>query len=257
MSLLFLKGRFCELILVRLRSIIDIHRAIWYNSKKRKGTEMTRGRKILMAGLMSLGLVGSMNVYAAEGQSVRWEGSGDDWKVKTQDGSGYLVNSWFQDDVTGHWYMLGADGKMFSGLITDNSTGKSYLLNINHDGTFGRMITTDGNYDVNGRQIGLKFNQAHDGTFGAITNGLDSVREAGINETKLASIPTDNGGSSDLGSGSGGQQEQSTNTQQSTGNSTADRWANLSADDLRDDSAHLDTTGGWSVGDTSGYQPMH
>ena len=103
----------------------------------------------------------------------------------------------------------------------------------------------------------MKFNQAHDGTFGAITNGLDSVREAGINETKLASIPTDNGGSSDLGSGSGGQQEQSTNTQQSTGNSTADRWANLSADDLRDDSAHLDTTGGWSVGDTSGYQPMH
>lgn len=153
---------------------------------------MNKIRKIVIAGLMSLGMIGGITSYAAEGQSTRWEGSGDVWKVKTQDGRGYLVNSWFQDDVSGYWYMLGADGGMFSGLVTDNSTGKTYLMNINHDGSFGRMVTENGVYN----EINLTFNQAHDGTYGAIISGLDELRNAGINETKLNSIPSDNGGNS-------------------------------------------------------------
>ena len=123
-------------------------------------------------------------------QSDRWEGTGDIWRVRNANGNGYLTNSWFQD-LDGSWYMLGADGIMYSGLVTDQSTGKSYLLNTQHDGTFGRMLTTDGVYNVNGVNVYLTFNQQHDGTFGAITSGLNEVRSSGVRETSLAAIPTD------------------------------------------------------------------
>ena len=163
-------------------------------------------RLIVMAsfGLLLFGAIKqpSMTAYAAEAgpgvsttqqsiqQSDRWEGSGDTWRVKASNGSGYLTNSWFQD-LDGSWYMLGSDGIMYSGLVTDQSTGKSYLLNTQHDGTFGRMLTTDGVYNVNGVNVYLTFNQNHDGTFGAITSGLNEVRSSGVRETSLAAIPTD------------------------------------------------------------------
>ena len=166
-----------------------------------------RTRRLIVVASFGLLLFGaikqpSMTAYAAEAgpgaattqqavqQSDRWEGSGDTWRVKASNGSGYLTNSWFQD-LDGSWYMLGADGIMYSGLVTDQSTGKSYLLNTQHDGTFGRMLTTDGVYNVNGVNVYLTFNQQHDGTFGAITSGLNEVRSSGVRETSLAAIPTD------------------------------------------------------------------
>ena len=133
---------------------------------------------------------GAATTQQAVQQSDRWEGSGDTWRVKASNGSGYLTNSWFQD-LDGSWYMLGADGIMYSGLVTDQSTGKSYLLNTQDDGTFGRMLTADGVYNVNGTNVYLTFNQNHDGTFGAITSGLNEVRSSGVRETSLAAIPTD------------------------------------------------------------------
>ena len=133
---------------------------------------------------------GAATTQQAVQQSDRWEGSGDTWRVRASNGSGYLTNSWFQD-LDGSWYMLGSDGIMYSGLVTDQSTGKSYLLNTQHDGTFGRMLTTDGVYNVNGVNVYLTFNQNHDGTFGAITSGLNEVRSSGVRETSLAAIPTD------------------------------------------------------------------
>ena len=175
----------------------------------------------------------SMTAYAAEAgpgaattqqavqQSDRWEGSGDTWRVRASNGSGYLTNSWFQD-LDGSWYMLGSDGIMYSGLVTDQSTGKSYLLNTQHDGTFGRMLTTDGVYNVNGVNVYLTFNQNHDGTFGAITSGLSEVRSSGVRETSLAAIPTDSatgGQTSNQPSQPSGQQtltqNQTSSTQQS------------------------------------------
>ena len=166
-----------------------------------------RTRRLIVVASFGLLLFGaikqpSMTAYAAEAgpgaattqqavqQSDRWEGSGDTWRVKASNGSGYLTNSWFQD-LDGSWYMLGSDGIMYSGLVTDQSTGKSYLLNTQHDGTFGRMLTTDGVYNVNGVNVYLTFNQNHDGTFGAITSGLNEVRSSGVRETSLAAIPTD------------------------------------------------------------------
>ena len=167
-----------------------------------------RTRKLIVVASFGLLLFGaikqpSMTAYASEAavpgasttqqsiqQSDRWEGSGDTWRVRNANGNGYLTNSWFQD-LDGSWYMLGADGIMYSGLVTDQSTGKSYLLNTQHDGTFGRMLTTDGVYNINGVNVYLTFNQQHDGTFGAITSGLNEVRSSGVRETSLAAIPTD------------------------------------------------------------------
>ena len=167
-----------------------------------------RTRRLIVVASFGLLLFGaikqpSMTAYAAEAagpgvsttqqavqQSDRWEGSGDTWRVRNANGNGYLTNSWFQD-LDGSWYMLGSDGIMYSGLVTDQSTGKSYLLNTQHDGTFGRMLTTDGVYNVNGVNVYLTFNQQHDGTFGAITSGLNEVRSSGVRETSLSAIPTD------------------------------------------------------------------
>ena len=167
-----------------------------------------RTRRLIVVASFGLLLFGaikqpSMTAYASEAggpgvsttqqsiqQSDRWEGTGDIWRVRNANGNGYLTNSWFQD-LDGSWYMLGADGIMYSGLVTDQSTGKSYLLNTQHDGTFGRMLTTDGVYNVNGVNVYLTFNQQHDGTFGAITSGLNEVRSSGVRETSLAAIPTD------------------------------------------------------------------
>ena len=137
-------------------------------------------------------MTGAITAQAAElTQSARWVGSGDRWQVSDNAG-GYLKNTWFQDDVTGHWYLLGAeDGSvMYAGLVTDQSTGKTYLMNVSHDGTFGRMISTNGVYNINGKSISLTFNQNHDGTFGAITSGLQEVRSSGVAEKSLSSIPT-------------------------------------------------------------------
>lgn len=102
---------------------------------------------------------------------------------------------------------------MYSGLVTDKSTGKSYLLNVNHDGTFGRMLTVDGVYNINGVDVYMTFNQAHDGSFGAITSGLSEVRNAGVNERQLDKIPTDNGGSQQS-------QNNTANPPQNTNNNT-------------------------------------
>ena len=129
-----------------------------------------RTRRLIVVASFGLLLFGaikkpSMTAYASEAggpgvsttqqsiqQSDRWEGTGDTWRVRASNGSGYLTNSWFQY-LDGSWYMLGADGIMYSGLVTDQSSGKWYLLNTQHDGTFRRMLTTDGGYKVDGVNV--------------------------------------------------------------------------------------------------------
>lgn len=163
-------------------------------------------KKIILTGVLSVAMfVGSVipSMAAELTQSSRWVGSENTWRVSDNNG-GYLKNCWFQDDITKDWYLLGAGDDntiMFSGLITDQSTGKTYLLNTNHDGTYGRMLTADGTYNINGKNVYLTFNQSHDGTFGAITSGLSEVRNTGIAEKQLPSIPSDN--NTDSGSGQG------------------------------------------------------
>ena len=211
----------------------------------------------MLSAVMSISF-GSV-ALGAEGQSARWVGSGDRWQVSDNNG-GVIKNCWFQDDITGHWYMLGAeDGTvMYAGLVTDNSTRKTYLLNTNHDGTYGRMITADGTYNLNGRQVALSFDQEHNGSFGAITKGLDEARASGVAESKRDSIPVaGNEGAS------GGQQQA---TQQSQSNSTGKTLAEQQLEDILSGKVdisggtstfHSEGEGGLTVGDTSGYKPMH
>lgn len=153
-------------------------------------------KKIILTGVLSVAMfVGSVipSMAAELTQSSRWVGSENTWRVSDNNG-GYLKNCWFQDDITKDWYLLGAGDDntiMFSGLITDQSTGKTYLLNTNHDGTYGRMLTADGAYNINGQNVYLTFNQNHDGTFGCILTGLSEVRSTGVEEKQLQSIPSD------------------------------------------------------------------
>lgn len=163
-------------------------------------------KKIILTGVLSVAMfVGSVipSMAAELTQSSRWVGEGNTWRVSDNNG-GYLKNCWFQDDITKDWYLLGAGDDntiMFSGLITDQSTGKAYLLNTNHDGTYGRMLTADGTYTINGQNVYLTFNQNHNGTFGCILTGLSEVRNTGIAEKQLPSIPSDS--NTDGGSGQG------------------------------------------------------
>ena len=210
-----------------------------------------RTRRLIVVASFGLLLFGAINhptmtAYASEAgpgvsttqqsiqQSDRWEGSGDTWRVRASNGSGYLTNSWFQD-LDGSWYMLGSDGIMYSGLVTDQSTGKSYLLNTQHDGTFGRMLTTDGVYNVNGVNVYLTFNQQHDGTFGAITSGLNEARSSGVRETSLAAIPTDSAtGNTSQGASATSQNQTtdaSTQTSQNTNQSSLPDFSNMTREE--------------------------
>ena len=213
----------------------------------KKDFEQSRKFLIMFAfGLLLFGAINhpTMTAYAAEAagpgvsttqqviqQSDRWEGTGDTWRVRNANGNGYLTNSWFQD-LDGSWYMLGADGIMYSGLVTDQSTGKSYLLNTQHDGTFGRMLTTDGVYNVNGVNVYLTFNQQHDGTFGAITSGLNEVRSSGVRETSLAAIPTD---SATGGQTSNQQSSQPSGQSQTSQNSSQPSWYGKTPEQMTQD----------------------
>ena len=199
-------------------------------------------KKCFIAGLSALMILGtSMSVYAD--QSARWIGSGDRWQVSDNAG-GYLKNTWFQDDITGHWYLLGAeDGSvMYAGLVTDQSTGRTYLMNPSHDGSYGCMLSTDGAYNLNGKSISLTFNQNHDGTFGAITSGLSEARSSGVTEKSLASIPTaDNTNQTKTSNGN--------DNQSSSGDSTGDSGGYTQDQRIQDAMDFLD---GWD-GDTSGF----
>lgn len=162
---------------------------------------MKKLKKALAVTVLSMSITSSMGIVTWAdttngiiSQTDRWQGTGDSWKLLNEARNGYVVNSWFQD-LDGSWYMLSQDGTMFSGLVTDQSTGKSYLLNTNHDGTYGRMLTVNGTYTVNGKSVYLTFNQAHDGSYGAIISGLSEARSSGVTEVTLPSIPTDSSSS--------------------------------------------------------------
>lgn len=107
---------------------------------------MKKKNLIISVLVVSLSLL-TTPVFAA---SSRWETIGNTRKVKTEDGTGYLTNTWFQDD-DGSWYVLDKDGNMLTGLYT-NSIGSEFLL-----GSDGKMIAEDGEYNYMGKQAYLTF----------------------------------------------------------------------------------------------------
>lgn len=150
---------------------------------------MKRSKKILLL-TMTLSLWAVIPSYGE--QSDRWHSDQNGvWYLKSQDNTGNVLDSWFQD-LDGSWYLLApGDGHMYAGLIHDTITDQWYYCQTEHDGFYGKMASTDGNYTINGKEVRLTFNQKHDGCFGAITSGLDSILGTGIAVTDVAGIPTE------------------------------------------------------------------
>ena len=87
-----------------------------------------------------------------------WHGSGNNWYYVN---AGKKVTGWL--GINGEdWYYFNSNGDMLSGW--QKVDGKWYLMNTNHDGTYGKMLT--GWQQVNGKWYYL--NKKHDGTFGAM-----------------------------------------------------------------------------------------
>ena len=141
---------------------------------------------------MVLSVLMGMVSFADLNQTDRWHVAADGtWYLFNQARTADVTNSWFQD-LDGSWYLLApGDGHMYAGLIHDTITNKWYFCQTEHDGWYGRMAYTDGAYTVNGQTVYLTFNQQHDGTFGAITSGLDSIRSTGVVTQDVAGIPED------------------------------------------------------------------
>lgn len=147
-------------------------------------------KNLITLGLgVMLSLAVSMVSLAAT-QTDRWYSENGTWYLRTEDRTGNVTNSWFQD-LDGSWYLLAPEGNMYAGLIHDTLTDRYYYCQTVHDGFYGKMAFTDGVYTVNGSQVYLTFNQIHDGTYGAITSGLESLQGAGIETTDIAGIPTE------------------------------------------------------------------
>lgn len=137
-----------------------------------------------------------ITAYASEIQtkqlSPRWYAdTNGTWYLRNEQGNGNVINAWFEDG--GDWYLLAqGDGHMYSGLVHDTITNKWYMMNTNHDGTYGRMFTVDGSYNINGMDVYLTFNQSHDGSYGAITSGLEALRNTGVYTEEVSGITADN-----------------------------------------------------------------
>lgn len=137
--------------------------------------------------LMSL----SMSMISMAAQTDRWTEQNGTWFLKNEQNNGNVVNSWFQD-LDSSWYLLApGDGHMYAGLIHDTLTNRWYFCQTEHDGWYGRMAHVNGTYKVNGKEVELTFEQEHNGYFGAITSGLDSLKETGVVTQDVAGIPTE------------------------------------------------------------------
>ena len=141
---------------------------------------------------MVLSVLMGMVSFADLNQTDRWHVAADGtWYLFNQARTADVTNSWFQD-LDGSWYLLApGDGHMYAGLIHDTLTDRWYFCQTEHDGWYGRMAHTDGAYTVNGQTIHLTFNQQHDGTFGAITSGLEGLQSTGVQTQDVAGIPED------------------------------------------------------------------
>ncbi len=99
---------------------------------------------------------------SVENTNSVWKNDGKGWTYTAADGT-QAKDAWVYDK--GHWYSVGADGYMVTGLFTDPKDGHTYYL----DPATGAMVT--GYVTVNGVQY--YFNpQPSDRTYSQDANGL-------------------------------------------------------------------------------------
>lgn len=127
-----------------------------------------------------LAAVTSLTVFAAGNAiSEYWYKEGKNWKIL--DGSGNTIrDSWVCDDKNNqnrdsNWYLMDSNGVMYEGVINDN--GHYYLLNPNHDGNYGMMVSGPATYTYN--NVTLQLETVHNGYFGEIKNP-DAVLSLGL-----------------------------------------------------------------------------
>ena len=157
-----------------------------------------------------------MTCNAADFSSY-WYQDGANWKI--QDGSGNMIsNAWVCDNAVtvnhntdANWYLMNDQGVMYEGIIQDQN-GNYYLLNPEHNGTYGMMVTTNG-YSFNG--VTYTFDQNHDGSFGKILN-VGDISRSGLLVTLVNTAGKPNYYTNDfMSSYSGGGNSQTGSSQQS------------------------------------------
>lgn len=149
------------------------------------------------------------------------------WHIK--DGNGNTIkNGWVCDDAVASngqniWYLIDANGNMVSHGLVKDQTGNIYSLETNHNGYYGMLRHTSGNYDG----VYLDIEQSHDGAFGKIKNadGINALQSkyglavVDINNSNCYYTSTFKGGASSGGPGqSSAVQSNTGNTQQPSGN---------------------------------------
>ncbi len=145
-----------------------------------------------------------MTCYAADFSNY-WYQDGTNWKI--HDGNGNTIaNAWVCDNAATadhstdtNWYLMDGTGVMYEGIIQDQN-GDYYLLNPEHNGTYGMMLTNNG-FTFNG--VTYQFNQNHDGTFGKILNVQD-ITGSGLSVTQVNTAGKMNYYTLDFGGNSGG-----------------------------------------------------
>ena len=221
-------------------------------------------------------MTGTVTSYAAETAtfSEYWfQDSNGSWKVRDNNGN-VIKNAWLCDDAVASngqdvWYLLDANGNMVTAGLVQDGTGNYYSLETNHNGYFGMLRYKSGNYDG----VNLTLEGSHGGAFAAVLNqdGLNALKSKyGVTNVNIdnsncvytSSFRGGSGGGSTAG-GNGGsttapQQNQSTSSSYS---STAQMYADLLSGKVDifggTSTYHPEGEGGLTVGDTSGYKPMH
>ena len=177
--------------------------------------------KSLKTLLLTITIAGTfcMTSYA-DSFSSYWYQDGANWKI--QDGSGNtILNAWVCDNaVTANhntdtnWYLMNANGAMYEGIIQDQN-GNYYLLNPEHNGTYGMMVTTNG-FTYNG--VTYQFDQNHDGAYGKILN-TEAVAASGLTVTQVNTAGKPNYYTNDfMGSSSNSSSNSQTSSSQQSAN---------------------------------------
>lgn len=134
---------------------------------------MKKFYKILSLAVM---LIAAFSVTAfAANFSPNWYEDGAGWHIKDSKGA-TVKDAWLCDDVQdpskNTWYLIDGNGNMVSDPLVQDGTGNYYSLETEHNGYYGMLRYKNGTYGG----VTLTFNQKHDGSFAAITGGLNELK---------------------------------------------------------------------------------
>lgn len=174
------------------------------------------------------------------------------WHIK--DGNGNTIkNGWVCDDAVASngqniWYLIDANGNMVSHGLVKDQTGNIYSLETNHNGYYGMLRHTSGNYDG----VYLDIEQSHDGAFGKIKNadGINALQSkyglvvVDINNSNCYYTSTFKGGASSGGPG------------QSTGANTGGSGQDVTPSQEQSNNGQAGSSNGNTQQSSGGYDPI-